>query len=48
MLVVRKVVNKITVNGIKNEFFQGILCRWFTTSGEIQEAVFSTKDIQKI
>ena len=23
----------------------GIRCRWFTTTGELQEAVFSTKDL---
>lgn len=26
----------------------GIRCRWFTTSGELQEAVFNTKDILKV
>lgn len=26
----------------------GIRCRWFTTSGELQEAIFNTKDIVKI
>lgn len=23
----------------------GIRCRWFTTQGELQEAIFSTKDL---
>ena len=23
----------------------GIRCRWFTTNGELQEAIFSTKDL---
>ena len=23
----------------------GIRCRWFTTTGELQEAIFSTKDL---
>lgn len=26
----------------------GIRCRWFTTSGELQEAIFNTKDLIKI
>ena len=24
----------------------GIRCRWFTTTGELQEAVFNTKDLK--
>lgn len=26
----------------------GIRCRWFTTSGELQEAVYNTKDLQLV
>ena len=26
----------------------GIRCRWFTTTGELQEAVFNTKDLTLI
>lgn len=26
----------------------GIRCRWFTTTGELQEATFSTKDLIKV
>lgn len=32
----------------KDKILQGIVCRWFTTDGLMQEAVFNTKDIQKI
>jgi uncharacterized protein YodC (DUF2158 family) len=32
----------------KSNFLQGILCRWFTTEGLLQEAVFNTKDIYKL
>lgn len=32
----------------RKEFFQGMLCRWFTETGELQEATFSTKDLIKI
>lgn len=48
MLVVKKVTRTIRTGDVKNDYFQGILCRWFTTQGLIQEAVFNTKDIQKI
>lgn len=26
----------------------GIRCRWFTTTGELQEAIFNTKDLVNI
>ena len=32
----------------KKPILIGIKCRWFTTSGTIQEAVFNTKDIKLI
>lgn len=31
----------------KKPILIGIRCRWFTTTGELQEAVFNTKDIVK-
>ena len=39
MIVVRKVTKTIRTSDIKNDYFQGILCRWFTASGELQEAL---------
>lgn len=48
MIVVRKVTKTIRVNEMKNDFFQGILCKWFTTTGELQESVFNTKDLIKL
>lgn len=48
MYVVKKVTKNITIQNVKNDFFQGILCRWFTTEGLLQEAVFNTKDLQKL
>lgn len=48
MIVVRKVTKTIRVNDVKNDFFQGILCKWFTTTGELQESVFNTKDLIKL
>ena len=35
MLVVKKVTSKYKTTS----YFQGILCRWFTTEGLLQEAV---------
>lgn len=48
MLVVRKVTKTIKTTNSKNDFFQGIMCRWFTTDGLLQEAVFNTKDLLKL
>ena len=45
MLVIKKVTRNIKTPTLQGSFFQGILCRWFTTSGELQEAIFNTKDI---
>ena len=32
----------------KKPILIGIRCRWFTTTGQLQEATFSTKDLIKI
>lgn len=48
MLVLKKVMKTIRVTGIKSNHFQGILCRWFTFDGQLQEAIFNTKDLQKV
>lgn len=32
----------------KKPILIGIRCRWFTTTGQLQEATFSTKDLVKI
>lgn len=47
MIVVRKEMNvfKDQPSGIQ---LKGIRCRWFTTDGKIQEATFSTKDLQLV
>lgn len=29
-------------------FFKGMICRWFTKDGQLQEATFNTKDLQLI
>lgn len=47
MLVVRK--KTLTIKGdIPGKFLQGIVCRWFTTTGQMEEALFSTKDLIKL
>ena len=48
MLVVKKITKTINRENIKGDFFQGILCRWFTDTGQLQEAQFNTKDIIKL
>lgn len=48
MLVVKKINKIIKTDTLKGDFFQGILCRWFTTTGELQEAPFNTKDLEKV
>lgn len=42
------VVKKITKHFKDNPYFQGILCRWFTTEGLLQEEVWNTKDLIKL
>ena len=32
----------------KRPILKGIRCRWFTNSGELQEAIFNTKDLKKL
>ena len=32
----------------KSKILQGMVCRWFTSNGLLQEAVFNTKDIEAI
>jgi len=48
MIVVEKKTMTIKPKeGLKTNFFQGMKCMWFTTTGELLEHVFSTKDLQK-
>lgn len=47
MIVVKKVTKTFKSETLKGDFFQGILCRWFTTQGQLQEALFNTKDLIK-
>lgn len=45
MLVVKK---ETTAFKSDDNFLKGIRCRWFTTDGLLQEAIFNTKDIIKV
>lgn len=48
MLVVRKETSFLKDRVSGDNILRGIRCRWFTTNQELQEAVFNTKDIEKI
>lgn len=47
MIVVRK-ESTIFRDETKTNSLKGIRCRWFTTSNELQEAVWNTKDLIKL
>ena len=47
MVVVRK-ESTIFRDENKTNSLKGIRCRWFTVNGELQEAVWNTKDLTKI
>lgn len=51
MLVVKKETSLFKYNkkeDDKRPILRGIRCRWFTSTGEMQENVFNTKDLKKI
>lgn len=49
MIVVKKETNIFKNSGVETSpALKGIRCRWFTTDGLLQEAVFNTKDIIKV
>ncbi len=47
MIVVKKVTN-VFKNGQESATLIGIKCRWFTNNGELQEAIWNTKDLYKV
>lgn len=47
MVVVRK-ESTIFRDDAKTNSLKGIRCRWFTTTNELQEAVWNTKDLIKM
>ena len=42
----RNIRNKDT--GETETMFLGIKCRWFDSNGDLQEAIFNTKDLKKV
>lgn len=47
MIVVKK--KTMTIKGEEpGKFLQGIICRWFTSDGHMEENLFSTKDLIKL
>ena len=48
MYVLRKKELTFKDSENSNKILQGIVCRWFTQDGYLQESVFNTKDIYKI
>lgn len=47
-MVVVKIERSLIKNEGQNPYLRGVKCRWFTTEGRLQEAVFSTKDLIKL
>lgn len=50
MIVVKKetMTFKPSKDEKRDDYFIGIRCRWFSTEGVLQEAVFNTKDLLKV
>jgi len=49
MFVTEKVSRNIrNKDGEMEQMFLGIKCRWFNANGDLQEAVFNTKDLMKV
>ena len=48
MYVLRK--KELTFKDVdnRNKVLQGMICRWFTKDGLLQEGVFNTKDLVKV
>lgn len=45
LMMVYRVERSIMRNTNGKDILKGVKCRWFTTDGFLQEAVFSTKDL---
>lgn len=46
MIVLGKVTNVFRKNTEKGGALKGIRCMWFNTNQELQEGIFSTKDLE--
>ena len=47
-MVVYRIERSIIKNNEGKDYLRGVKCRWFSTDGKLQEAVFSTKDLIKL
>lgn len=45
MIVVKKETSLLKTLDDKKNILRGIRCRWFTTTGELQETIWNTKDL---
>lgn len=48
MIVVKKETMNIRTHDVSEDYFKGIRCRWFSTEGVLQEAIYNTKDLVKV
>ena len=48
IMVVSRIERSLMKNNEGKDYLRGVKCRWFSTDGKLQEAVFSTKDLLKI
>ena len=48
IIVQKKTLTIKPKDGDVSNFFKGLICRWFTSTGELQEALFNTKDLIKL
>lgn len=48
MIVVKKEISIFKNRNEEDNSLKGIRCRWFTSDGILQEAVYNTKDLQLI
>lgn len=44
-MVVVRIERSIMKNNEGKDYLRGVRCRWFSSDGKLQEAVFSTKDL---
>ncbi len=44
-MIVYRIERSIMRNANGRDILKGCRCRWFTTDGHLQEAIFSTKDL---
>ena len=47
-MMVYRIERSIMRNTNGRDILKGCRCRWFTTDGHLQEAIFSTKDLIKL